>query len=95
VPQFAFHVADLKYFAPTRREKMPVSLLKTIGPAAVLIASICLVGSGCSSSPLKKSSSPLDLITKQFTSDKKPKQRKQADTIPTAKAAGYTPNEAK
>ena len=72
-----------------------MSLLKTIGPAAILIASICLVGSGCSSSPLHKSSSPLDLLTKQFTSDKKRKKSHQADTIPSAKSVGYTPNEAK
>ena len=74
---------------------MPVSLLKTAGPAAVLIASVCLVGAGCSSSLVKKSSGPLELLAKPFKSDKKAKKRKQADTIPSAQSVGYTPNEAK
>lgn len=74
---------------------MFVSLLKSIGPAIVLIASACLVGAGCSSSPMKKSSGPLNLFAMPFSADKKPKKSKQADTIPTAKAAGYTPNEPK
>ena len=72
-----------------------MSLLKTVGPAVVLIASVCLAGAGCSSSPVKKSSGPLDRLVKSFTSDKQPKRSQQADTIPTAKAADYTPNEAK
>ena len=72
-----------------------MSLPKTVGPAIVLIAGLCLAGAGCSSSPLLKSSGPLDLLIRPFSADKKPKKSKQADTIPTAKAAGYRPNEAK
>ncbi|MCH8921697.1 MAG: hypothetical protein IIA67_00960 [Planctomycetes bacterium] len=72
-----------------------MSLLKTAGPAVVLIASICLIGAGCSSSPMRKSSGPLELLARPFKSDKKAKKSKQADTIPSAQSVGYTPNEAK
>ena len=72
-----------------------MSLLKTVGPGIVLIAGICLGGAGCSSSPLQKSSGPLDRLVRPFSSGKKAKKSKQADTIPTAASVGYTPNEAK
>ena len=72
-----------------------MSSLKSVGPAVVLIACVCLAGAGCSSSPLKKSSSPFDLLSAPFTANKKPKRSKTADTIPSAKSVGYTPNQPK
>ncbi|MCH8047516.1 MAG: hypothetical protein IID44_27795 [Planctomycetes bacterium] len=70
-----------------------MSLLKTAGPAIVLIASITLSSAGCSSSPVKKSSGPLSLFSNPFSADKKKRKKgKQADTIPSAASISYTPN---
>ena len=72
---------------------MPVSLLKSMGSVLFLSASLVLASAGCSSSPLKTSSGPLDLFTKPFSAKKKSGRSNLPDTIPSASAAGYTPNE--